>query len=175
MTCWCRGAGGKVVGGVGEVVLLKRDDASRPHAAYQPAEHGDGIREVHQEPAANNRIEIVIQDDTGHIAIQKGDVRPPYGADPLPRRLEDSWIHLDPYHIAPRANQVSQQQGHVPGATPDVQHFHAGADTGGYQKLPGDGAVDLGLPDQPPGLRRGTTQSVGIGWIYRTHGCSSSQ
>ena len=86
-----------------------------------------------------------------HVPFEEIHISPPRGAYARPRCLQDGRVRLDADHGAARADEVRKQQGHVSGAAPDIQDLHAGGDAGVREELAGEGAVDLGLTDEPRG------------------------
>ena len=143
-----------------EVALQEGDDGAGPEEALYPAQNRHGILEVHEDPASDDRVEVVVEVE---LVDGGADERRRWSSRRRRRgagQCEDVGVDVDADDVAVWPDEIGQQQGHVARTAAEVEHLHPRADAGGHEQLARDRAVELGLADEPAGLAFGAAQRV---------------
>jgi hypothetical protein len=142
---------------VTEIALLEGDDSAWAKVDPRLAQQIDRIRLVHQYPAADDCIEVLIQVKVLNVTLLEDHRRPSHRLDAKHCRVEDVRIRINAYDPALRADKFSQEQCNVTRTATKIKNLHARGDACRSKEPSGERPVDLILGDQPMGLRIGAT------------------
>ena len=104
---------------------MERRTSVRAHEAQRGAQRGGRIGRIHQHEAPDDGVEVSIQLQVANVAGPERDVRRPRRLGSAGRETDHFGICIDPEDAPRSADELSDEEGHIPRAAPDVEDSHA--------------------------------------------------
>ena len=117
---------------------MERDDAARPNASCEPAQHASYVCLKQQYVPANHRIEALVECEPRRVALKKRDVSERARLSSLPGGRNRGRGAVDADDRALVADQSRTQERHVAATATDLEDSHSRDNPRSAEELSGD-------------------------------------